>query len=185
MALERGPDGEHLASLDISARAGERNAASPSIVDLAQCLIVLDGDQFKKPAGLSWLGSRHFEGVPMQTPVQIDFQGIDASAATREAIEQQVAQLEERCGRITSCRVVLKGPGERHRTGGLYEVNIRLALPDGHEVDITRTPSADERHSQLPFAINDAFKRARRRLQDQVRRMQGQVKHHEVGRSES
>ena len=29
------------------------------------------------------------------------------------------------------------------------------------------------------FAINDAFKRARRQLQDQVRKLQGQVKHHD------
>ena len=42
-----------------------------------------------------------------------------------------------------------------------------------------RTPTADERHSDLTFAINDAFKRARRRLQDQARRLQGQVKQHE------
>jgi cold shock CspA family protein/ribosome-associated translation inhibitor RaiA len=114
----------------------------------------------------------------MQTPVQIDFQGIEVSPRTRESIEKHVAGLEQRCGRVTACRVVLKGPGEHHRTGGLYEVNIRLALPDGREVNIARTPKADERHSDLDFAINDAFKRARRRLQDQVRRLQGQVKQH-------
>lgn len=114
----------------------------------------------------------------MQTPVQIDFQGADVSPITREAIEKHVAQLEQRSGRITACRVVLKGPGGHHRTGGPYEVNIRLALPDGREVDVSRTPSADERQGDLSFAINDAFKRARRRLQDHVRRMQGQVKQH-------
>jgi cold shock CspA family protein len=53
-------------------------------------------------------------------------------------------------------------------------------LPDGREVDISRTPNADERHSDLSFAINDAFKRARRRLQDRVRRLQGQVKQHDA-----
>ena len=116
----------------------------------------------------------------MQTPVQIDFQGVDVSQRTREAIAKHVDQLEQRCGRVTACRVVLKGPGDHHRTGGLYEVNIRLALPDGREVDVSRTPTADERHSDLSFAINDAFKRARRCLQDQVRRMQGQVKQHEA-----
>jgi cold shock CspA family protein len=31
----------------------------------------------------------------------------------------------------------------------------------------------------LPFAINDAFKRAGRRLQDNARRMEGMVKSHE------
>lgn len=115
----------------------------------------------------------------MQTPVQIDFQGIDASSMARESIENHIAELEQRFGRVTACRVVLKGPGGHHQTGGLYEVNIRVVLPDGREVDISRTPKADERHSDLAFAINDAFKRARRRLQDQVRRMQGHVKEHE------
>ena len=38
---------------------------------------------------------------------------------------------------------------------------------------------ADQRHADVNFAINDAFKRARRRLQDQVRRLQGHVKTHE------
>ncbi|HEY7665300.1 MAG TPA: HPF/RaiA family ribosome-associated protein [Xanthobacteraceae bacterium] len=115
----------------------------------------------------------------MQTPVQIDFQGMHGRPELRAAIEKHVAQLEQRFGRVTACRVVLKGPGSHHRTGGLYEVNIHLALPNGREVNVGRTSPADERHAELAFAINDAFKHARRRLQDQVRRLQGQVKQHE------
>jgi len=116
----------------------------------------------------------------MQTPVEIDFQGMAATAEIRNGIARRVAELEEHYGRVTSCRVVLKGPGGHRRTGGLYEVNIRLALPNGREVNIARTASTDERHSDLNFALNDAFKRARRRLQDRLRRMQGQVKQHEA-----
>jgi cold shock CspA family protein/ribosome-associated translation inhibitor RaiA len=114
----------------------------------------------------------------METPVEIDFQGMQGTPAVRESIEEHVAKLEQRYGRITACRVVIKGPGAHHRTG-LCEINIRLALPDGREVNIARTPQADERYSDLPFAVNDTFRRARRRLQDHVRRMQGQVKQHE------
>jgi cold shock CspA family protein len=115
----------------------------------------------------------------MQTPVQIDFQGIEASTSVRASIEQHVDQLEQRFGRVTACRVAVKGPGGHHRTGGLYEIHIRLALPDGREVNIGRTPPSDERHADLTFAVNDAFKHARRRLQDEVRRLQAQVKRHE------
>ena len=115
----------------------------------------------------------------MQTPIEIDFQGIAGAPAVRDAISKHVDELEERYGRVTACRVVLKGPGEHHRTGGLYEVNIRLALPDGREVNVGRTAKEDERHSDLDFALNDAFKRARRRLQDHARRLRGQVKQHE------
>ena len=81
-------------------------------------------------------------------------------------------------GRITAFRVVVKAPGAHHRTSGHYEVNIHMALPDGREIAVTRTATADERFLDLDFAIDDAFKRARRRLQDQVRRMRGQIKAH-------
>jgi cold shock CspA family protein len=115
----------------------------------------------------------------METPVEIEFQEMAASPATRESIAEHVEKLEQRYGRITACRIVIKGPGHRHQTGGQYDINIRLALPDGREVHIGRTPKADERHSELPFAINDAFKRARRQLQDNARRMEGMIKSHE------
>jgi len=115
----------------------------------------------------------------MQTPPEIVFEGLPTTSQIKDAIDVHLAELERRWGRITACRVVLKGPGQRHRKGGLYEVHIRLALPEGREVNVTRTPPADERHSDLTFAIDDAFKHARRQLQDQVRRIQGHIKDHQ------
>ena len=109
----------------------------------------------------------------MQTPVELEFQDMTASPEVEQLVADQVNKLEQLYGRITACRIVVKGPGHRHQTGGLYEINIRLALPDGYEVNIGRTPKADERHSELPFAVNDAFKRAGRQLQDNARRMRG------------
>jgi len=115
----------------------------------------------------------------MQTPVELDFQGMDANADLKAAIAKQVAQLEDRFGRLTAGRVVVKAPGGHHRTGGLYEIAIHLMLPEGRSVDIDRTPQKDERYGSLNFALNDAFKRARRLLQDQVDKMEGNVKTHE------
>jgi len=115
----------------------------------------------------------------METPVQIEFQGMDAKPDIRAAVAKHVAQLEDRFGRVTAGRVVVKAPGGHHRTGGLYEIHVRLALPEGREVNIGHTRQNDERHSDLNFALNDAFKRARRQLQDQVRQLQGQVKQHD------
>ena len=116
----------------------------------------------------------------MQTPLELEYQDMDASPAVEQQVADHVKKLETRYGRITAGRIVIKGPGQRHQTGGLYEINIRLALPDGREVNVGRTPKADERHSDLAFAINDAFKRARRRLQDNARLMDGRVKSHEA-----
>lgn len=115
----------------------------------------------------------------MQTPVEIEFQDMVANPAVQDMIADHVKKLEQLYGRITACRVVVKGPGHRHQSGGLYHIKIRLALPDGYEVNIGRTPKDDERHSDLAFAVNDAFKRAGRQLQDNARRIEGMVKSHE------
>jgi cold shock CspA family protein len=114
----------------------------------------------------------------MQTSVEIDFQGMKGNDGLRTSIIDHVGVLEERFGRITACRVAVKGPSEHHRKGAPYEITIRLLLPQGREVDIARTPVADERLADINFAINDAFKRARRRLRDQARRIRGEVKSH-------
>lgn len=115
----------------------------------------------------------------MQTPAQIELEGVAATPELQASIDQHIAELESRFGRLIAGRVVVRGPGDRHRTGGQYQVSIRLALPDGREVNIARTPTQDERYADLTFAIDNAFKRARRRLQDQARLMQGQTKQHE------
>jgi len=115
----------------------------------------------------------------METPVQIDLQGMDLNSEIRRVIAARLTQLEERFGRITAGRVTVKAPSDRHRKGGQFEINIRLALPEGREVNVGHTPKQDERYADLDFAVNDAFNRARRQLQDQVRKLQGQVKQHD------
>jgi len=115
----------------------------------------------------------------METAPQIEFEDINPTQNIRDAIERHIAQLEERFGRIAACRIVVRGPSQRHRVGGLYDVRIHLALPDGREVNVDREAPADTRRADFDFALNNAFKRARRQLQDRVRRTQGQVKHHD------
>src|SRR3954463_11813136 len=84
----------------------------------------------------------------MQTPVEIDFQGMSGTPEVHASIEKHVAELEQRYGRVTACRVVLKGPGGHHRTGGLYEVNIRLDL---------RNSVLDGAYSRLAVGTHVAF----------------------------
>ena len=116
----------------------------------------------------------------MQTQSEINFQGLKVAPAIKAAIGEHVADFEERWGRITACRVTIKAPSQHHRSSGLYEIHIHLSLPDAREVNVTRTPTAHKRHADVTFALSDAFKHARRQLQDRVRRVQRQVKHHEA-----
>jgi cold shock CspA family protein len=115
----------------------------------------------------------------METPAEVDFRDMVPLPEVREEVARHIRQLEHRFGRIVACRVVVKGPGHHHQTAGLYEVNIRLTLPQAKAVNVERTTGNDERCADIHFALNNAFKRARRQLQDRVRRLQHQVKHHE------
>jgi cold shock CspA family protein len=114
----------------------------------------------------------------MLNPMQVDFKGFKPNEMQRTAVRERVKLIEEQFDQIRSGHVIIAGPSGHHQTGGLYEITIRLTLPTGKEVDVSRTPHLDERHSDFHFALNDAFKRARRQLQDQVRHLQGEVKTH-------
>jgi cold shock CspA family protein len=117
--------------------------------------------------------------MTVQTAVRIDYHGMEASESIHNRVAEHVERLEHLFSGITACHVGVKAPSNHHRQGGPYEVSIRLALPGGREVKVRRTPKLDERHADALFAVNDAFRRARRQLQDQVRRMQSHVKAHE------
>jgi hypothetical protein len=115
----------------------------------------------------------------MQAAVEIDFQGMAADEVLRQLIMKHIANLEDRFGEITWCRIAVKAPSEHHRKGGLYEIALHIILPHGRAVDVARTATVDERYADPAFAVNDAFKRALRRLGEQARRRQGKVKTHQ------
>jgi ribosome-associated translation inhibitor RaiA len=112
----------------------------------------------------------------MHAALRITFQNTPSSGAIRHMIEQQADHLEQFFGRMTACDVHFKLPDGNHRSSGLYEVSIHIKMPGGMTVDIDRTPSLDDRFSDPQFAVGDAFRRARRRLQDRAGVMRREVK---------
>ena len=110
----------------------------------------------------------------MESPLEVDFQGVEDSPPIHDAIDAHISKLEKLFGRVTACRVVIKGPSGHHKKGGQFEIKIHLLLPDEREVNVERTPTEDERYSDLNFALSDAFKRARRQMQEQVSRLRGE-----------
>ena len=112
----------------------------------------------------------------MHTPLRITFQNTPSSDAIRQLIEEQADHLEQFFGRMTACHIVFKVPDGNHRSSGLYEVTVHIKMPGGATVDIDRTPGLDERFSDPQFAVGDAFRRARSRLQDRAKVMRQEVK---------
>lgn len=115
----------------------------------------------------------------METPVELEIEGVTPSAHLRRLIDDNIAKLERRYGRVTACRVVIRAPDTHHRMGEPYFVTIKAALPNHRDVSVKPPSRAlDARQSDLNFAVNDAFRRADRQLRDQVSRLKGRPQTH-------
>jgi ribosomal subunit interface protein len=115
----------------------------------------------------------------MQVPLEIVFHNVDRSAAVEAAVRERAAKLEQFAENITSCRVTVEAPHKHHQQGNLYTVRVDLRFPGGEAV-ANRSPSENHSHEDVYVALRDAFKAARRQLQDQQRLRRGDVKPHEV-----
>jgi hypothetical protein len=111
----------------------------------------------------------------MQTPLQIVFHQMDPSPALEGNIRSWVADLETFFSRIVSCRVKVEAPHHHHHQGSRYKVLVDLGVPGAHIV-IGRSPEENGAHEDAFVAVRDAFRAARRQLEDYVRRRRGDVK---------
>jgi len=131
----------------------------------------------------------------MRLPVQITWRDMAPSKAVGTKIREEAAKLEEFYDRMTSCRVTIEIP-RRYQNGGYqFHVRIDLTVP-GAEIVVNHEPTLHSSlqrldgeehakgkelsapHKDVYVAIRDAFKVARRKLQEYSHRQNGAVKHH-------
>ncbi|HKV15551.1 MAG TPA: HPF/RaiA family ribosome-associated protein [Reyranella sp.] len=112
----------------------------------------------------------------METPLRVTFQGGETSEALDSFVREHVESLERIYGRMTACHVIVQVPDRRHRTNNLYRVNIHMVLPGNIIIDVNQRPEADDRFAIPQFAVNDAFRRAKRLLTDSAKKQRGETK---------
>jgi cold shock CspA family protein/ribosome-associated translation inhibitor RaiA len=132
----------------------------------------------------------------MRLPIQITFRNMDSSPAVEARVREEVEKLSEFYDSIMGCRVMVETPHQHRQQGKRFHIRIDLTVPGGeivvkHEpslhVSIQRTGTEKRLkeqeiaapHRDIYVAIRDAFKAARRRLQDYARKQSGAVKQHE------
>ena len=108
--------------------------------------------------------------------MKVSFQGSAPSEALTQMITEEVEALEKFHGRLTACHVTVRVPDRHHRNGGLYAVNIHLALPGNIDIAVDHVSDDDERFADPQFAVTDAFRRAQRQLKDRTRKQRGETK---------
>ena len=106
----------------------------------------------------------------MQLPLQITFRQLRQSAALETAIRENAAKLEAVGSNITSCRVIVEERSRHQANGREFNVRIDLRMP-GRELVINRA-----HHEDAYAAVRDAFEDARRRLDEELRILRGDVK---------
>jgi len=112
----------------------------------------------------------------MQFPPEIAFRGFEADEWLKDAVLEEIAKLDDYFGRIIGCRVMVELPHQRHEEGNPYHVRIELSVP-GRNLVVNRSTTARERERETQMtALDDAFAAIRRRLEDYVRELRGDVK---------
>ena len=99
------------------------------------------------------------------------------SPAVAQMVASWCERLEQTCDRIERCEVVIELPHRRHRQGKTFHVRVELGLPD-RMIAVSRDPGHDHAHEDVYVALADAFRAARRQLQDYARIRRGDVKLH-------
>lgn len=113
-------------------------------------------------------------------PYQITFLDFPESDSVWLAVESRIEKLEHFYDRIQRCEVTLSCP-HRHRprhSDRLFQVHIHLIIP-GENVNIDRSHSKNESHTDVYIAIRDSFDAAERQLQDRVDILRRNIKFHQ------
>ncbi len=105
----------------------------------------------------------------MQLPIQVSFRHLEYSPYIARAVRKKARTLEKFFPRLTSLRVMVEPSEKRHSQGNLYHIRIDLTLP-GKEIVVSRDSGLNHAHEDIYVAIRDAFRAARRQIEDHVRR---------------
>jgi ribosome-associated translation inhibitor RaiA len=111
----------------------------------------------------------------MQSPLAIQFDGMEPSPAVEAAVREKIARIERQAPDVMGWRVTIEQP-HRHRSQGrpfAVRIDVRLA---GHDLSVGRVEDED-----VYVALRDAFDAMRRRIEDAVQIQRGDVKRHEEG----
>jgi cold shock CspA family protein/ribosome-associated translation inhibitor RaiA len=111
----------------------------------------------------------------MILPLQITFRQMDPSPVLEARIRELAARLDKFSEHIMSCHVIVERPHRHHHQGELFDFHIDIRLPD-EEIAVRRAHPETHAHEDPYVALRDAFRAARRKLEDYERKRRGDVK---------
>jgi hypothetical protein len=113
----------------------------------------------------------------MSADIQITFLGMPRSTSVESQVQRWVARLEKVFGRVQRCATFIELPHHHGRKGQTFRVRVELVVP-GDNIIVSHDAGIDHTHENVYVALADAFRAARRQLQDHARIVRGDVKLH-------
>jgi cold shock CspA family protein/ribosome-associated translation inhibitor RaiA len=113
----------------------------------------------------------------MRLPLQITFRHMEPSPALEARIRELAERLDKFSADIMHCSVIVEAPPKHQHQGGLFEVRMDLTVP-GSEIAIRRSHPIRHSHEDPYVALRDAFRAARRKLEDYERERHAPAKTH-------
>jgi hypothetical protein len=107
--------------------------------------------------------------MPRTISPRITFHGLIPSPSLEAQIRAEVEGLTGSGNPIIRCRVSVELPHRHHRLGGLYRVVVEIDVRGTHVV-VGSSADQEVMHANARLAVRDAFRAARRQLEDHRRR---------------
>jgi ribosome-associated translation inhibitor RaiA len=108
----------------------------------------------------------------MPFPIEVRFRDMEMSPALDQFVRRWAAKLARVHERIASCVVVIERPHQSQHQGQHVHVRITLAVP-GLDIVVSHGQERDGAHEDAYVAVRDAFRAARRQLEQHARRVRG------------
>lgn len=103
---------------------------------------------------------------------QITYRGMDHSPALDARIRELCDKLEQFHPKITSCHVIVDERDRHKAKGNLFEVRLDVHVP-GREIAVSK-----QQHEDPYAAVTGAFHVMERQLEEDIRKVRGEVKRH-------
>jgi len=98
---------------------------------------------------------------------------MSTSPSVETTIQRWVERLDRSHPRLQHCAVVVEIPHHHGQQGNRFQIGIELVVP-GRTIAVSRELG----HEDVYVAIADAFRAARRQLQDHAHILRGDIKMH-------
>jgi len=115
---------------------------------------------------------RRLQFLIMDFPVQSIYRGFDRSAPLDRLIADEAAKLGKFFDGIVGCRVLIELTHPGQHSGKAFRVHLNLMVP-GADLAIVTEPRTSTVPVDAAATVRQAFRRARRRLQEYAQRKAG------------